>query len=58
MYYKEIEPFYRDHKRLILLTRTKLFELKLINFGPGLHDIGLLFTPDRFPEPGTKRSGV
>ena len=27
-----IEPFYIDHKRLNLLTKTKLFQLKLSNF--------------------------
>ena len=29
---KIIEPFYIDHKRLNLLTKTKLLQLKLINF--------------------------
>ena len=27
-----IEPFYIDHKRLNLLTKTKLLQLKLLNF--------------------------
>ena len=27
-----LEPFYIDHKRLNLLTKTKLLQLKLINF--------------------------
>ena len=27
-----IEPLYIDHKRLNLLTKTKLFQLKLLNF--------------------------
>ena len=28
----KIEPFYIDHKRLNLLTKTKLLQLKLLNF--------------------------
>ena len=27
-----VEPFYIDHKRLNLLTKTKLLQLKLLNF--------------------------
>ena len=27
-----LEPLYIDHKRLNLLTETKLFQLKLLNF--------------------------
>ena len=27
-----LEPFYIDHKRLNLLTKTKLLQLKLLNF--------------------------
>ena len=30
------------------------FDNSLYEFRPGLHDIGLLFMPDRFPESGTK----
>ena len=35
-----VEPFYTDHKRLILLTKAKLFQLKLLNFSLLLIDKG------------------
>ena len=33
-----IEPFYIDHNRINLLTKTKLFQLKLLNFSSLLID--------------------
>ena len=30
--------------------------MSYVVFRPGLHDIGLLFMPDRFPESGTKNA--
>ena len=35
-----VEPFYIDHKRLNLLTKTKLFQIKLLNFSLMLIDKG------------------
>ena len=32
IYVVDLEPLYIDHKRLNLLTKTKLFQLKLLNF--------------------------
>ena len=50
MFNNKYEILWED--RLKMISRGVYYNA----FRPGLHDIGLLFMPDRFPESGTKNA--